>query len=216
MSVTQLIEEAAGPYRGFSAEIVVTASPEAGSEGAAAARAGRRAPARRHLRPCQPRRERRRLRPRAASRSPPGGRPARSRSTIADDGPGVPRRRHGRPGRALRHDASRAAPWSDEGWRSHRAWASASSSPRPCWSAPAPPSASTIASGRSAAPSSRSAGRARFSSASRPVQPPAMQDRAGLQRRRCGADSVQLRGLRARRGLGARAEPAILRQAGGS
>ncbi len=37
MSVTQLIEEAAGPYRGFGAELVVTASPEAGSEGAAAA-----------------------------------------------------------------------------------------------------------------------------------------------------------------------------------
>jgi two-component system sensor histidine kinase RegB len=37
MSVTQLIEEAAGPYRGFNAEIVVTASPEAGSDDAAAA-----------------------------------------------------------------------------------------------------------------------------------------------------------------------------------
>jgi len=36
MSVTQLIEEAADPYRGFNAEIVVAASPEAGSEGAAA------------------------------------------------------------------------------------------------------------------------------------------------------------------------------------
>jgi two-component system sensor histidine kinase RegB len=36
MSVTQLIEEAADPYRGFNAEIVVGASPEAGSEGAAA------------------------------------------------------------------------------------------------------------------------------------------------------------------------------------
>jgi two-component system sensor histidine kinase RegB len=36
MSVTQLIEEAAEPYRGFSAEIVVAASPETGSGGAAA------------------------------------------------------------------------------------------------------------------------------------------------------------------------------------
>jgi two-component system sensor histidine kinase RegB len=36
MSVTQLIEEAAAPYRGFNAELIVTASPEAGSEAAAA------------------------------------------------------------------------------------------------------------------------------------------------------------------------------------
>ena len=36
MSVTQLIEEAADPYRGFNAEIVLAASPEAGSDGAAA------------------------------------------------------------------------------------------------------------------------------------------------------------------------------------
>jgi two-component system sensor histidine kinase RegB len=35
MSVTQLIEEAAGPYRGFNAELVVAASPEAGSDGTA-------------------------------------------------------------------------------------------------------------------------------------------------------------------------------------
>jgi two-component system sensor histidine kinase RegB len=35
MSITQLIEEAAGPYRGFGAELVMTASPEQGSEGAA-------------------------------------------------------------------------------------------------------------------------------------------------------------------------------------
>ena len=35
MSVTQLIEEAAGPYRGFGAELVMTAAPEPGSEGAA-------------------------------------------------------------------------------------------------------------------------------------------------------------------------------------
>jgi two-component system sensor histidine kinase RegB len=35
MSITQLIEEAAGPYRGFSAELVVTASPEPGSDGTA-------------------------------------------------------------------------------------------------------------------------------------------------------------------------------------
>jgi two-component system, sensor histidine kinase RegB len=33
MSVTQLIEEAAGPYRGFSAELVVSASPEADGDG---------------------------------------------------------------------------------------------------------------------------------------------------------------------------------------
>jgi two-component system, sensor histidine kinase RegB len=33
MSTTQLIEEAAGPYRGFSAELVVTASPEPDTEG---------------------------------------------------------------------------------------------------------------------------------------------------------------------------------------
>ncbi len=32
MSVTQLIEEAAGPYRGFGTEIVVNAGPEAGAE----------------------------------------------------------------------------------------------------------------------------------------------------------------------------------------
>jgi two-component system sensor histidine kinase RegB len=36
MSVTQLIEEAAEPYRGFSIDLLVTASPEAGSEGKAA------------------------------------------------------------------------------------------------------------------------------------------------------------------------------------
>jgi len=35
MSITQLIEEAAGPYRGFGAELVMTASPDQGSEGAA-------------------------------------------------------------------------------------------------------------------------------------------------------------------------------------
>jgi two-component system sensor histidine kinase RegB len=36
MSVTQLIDEAAAPYRGASAEVVITAAPEEGSEGAAA------------------------------------------------------------------------------------------------------------------------------------------------------------------------------------
>jgi two-component system sensor histidine kinase RegB len=35
MSITQLIEEAAGPYRGFSAELAMTASPEPGTEGEA-------------------------------------------------------------------------------------------------------------------------------------------------------------------------------------
>jgi two-component system, sensor histidine kinase RegB len=35
MSITQLIEEAAGPYRGFSAELVVTASPEPDTDGEA-------------------------------------------------------------------------------------------------------------------------------------------------------------------------------------
>lgn len=35
MSITQLIEEAAAPYRGFGAVLVMTASPEQGSEGAA-------------------------------------------------------------------------------------------------------------------------------------------------------------------------------------
>ena len=45
MSVTQLIEEAAGPYRGFNAELVVSASPENGSdEGAAPEPIGERRP----------------------------------------------------------------------------------------------------------------------------------------------------------------------------
>ncbi|HZT50143.1 MAG TPA: ActS/PrrB/RegB family redox-sensitive histidine kinase [Hyphomicrobiaceae bacterium] len=35
MSITQLIEEAAGPYRGFGTELVVSAAPEGGSGGAA-------------------------------------------------------------------------------------------------------------------------------------------------------------------------------------
>ena len=35
MSITQLIEEAAAPYRGFGAELVMTAAPDQGSEGAA-------------------------------------------------------------------------------------------------------------------------------------------------------------------------------------
>jgi two-component system sensor histidine kinase RegB len=35
MSITQLIEEAAGPYRGFNTELVVAAAPEAGAGGAA-------------------------------------------------------------------------------------------------------------------------------------------------------------------------------------
>jgi two-component system sensor histidine kinase RegB len=35
MSITQLIEEAAGPYRGFGAALVMTASPDSGCEGAA-------------------------------------------------------------------------------------------------------------------------------------------------------------------------------------
>jgi two-component system sensor histidine kinase RegB len=35
MSITQLIEEAAAPYRGFSAELVMTASPDPGSEATA-------------------------------------------------------------------------------------------------------------------------------------------------------------------------------------
>ncbi len=89
MSVTQLIEEAAGPYRGFNAELVVAASPEAGSDGAAFPGADRRAPARRHLRSRQPRRERRRLRrhPRRDHRHVVGTLVA---ITIADDGPGVP------------------------------------------------------------------------------------------------------------------------------
>ena len=76
--------------------------------------------------------------PASASRSRPTGRRARSRSTIADDGPGFPpdvmdalgepyiTTRPARP----RGQTSRTA--------NHRAWASASSSPRPCWSAPAP------------------------------------------------------------------------------
>ena len=34
MSITQLIDEAADPYRGFDADIVVTAGPEAGTDGA--------------------------------------------------------------------------------------------------------------------------------------------------------------------------------------
>ena len=84
--------------------------------------------------------------------------------------PGHARRRHGCPGRALRHDASGARRAVRQRMANPRAWASASSSPRPCWSAPAPPSASTIASVRSTAPSSKSAGRARFSSASRPAR----------------------------------------------
>jgi two-component system sensor histidine kinase RegB len=37
MSVKELIEEAAGPYQGFSAKLLITAAPEAGSEGEAAA-----------------------------------------------------------------------------------------------------------------------------------------------------------------------------------
>jgi two-component system sensor histidine kinase RegB len=36
MSITQLIEEAAGPYRGFGTELAVTAAPESGTEGRAA------------------------------------------------------------------------------------------------------------------------------------------------------------------------------------
>jgi two-component system, sensor histidine kinase RegB len=36
MSITQLIDEAADPYRGFGAELLVRAAPEAGSEGGAA------------------------------------------------------------------------------------------------------------------------------------------------------------------------------------
>jgi two-component system sensor histidine kinase RegB len=37
MSVTQLIEEAAGPYRGFGTELIVSAAPRPGSEGPGAA-----------------------------------------------------------------------------------------------------------------------------------------------------------------------------------
>jgi two-component system sensor histidine kinase RegB len=35
MSITQLIEEAAGPYRGFGADLVMTAAPDPGTDGAA-------------------------------------------------------------------------------------------------------------------------------------------------------------------------------------
>ena len=67
--------------------------------------------------------------------------------------PGRPARRHGCPGRALRHDPPGARRGVRQRMANPPAWAWASSSPRPCWSAPAPPSRSTTASARSTAPS---------------------------------------------------------------
>ena len=149
MSVTQLLEEAAAPYRGFSVQIRHHGiAPSRAAKAAPSQRAGRRAPARRHLRPRQSHRERRRLRPRAGGRSPPAGRRATSRSTIADDGPGVPADimdALGEPYITTRPAAAAAALTKDG---EPRAWASASSSPRRCWSAPAPPSRWTTASRR--------------------------------------------------------------------
>ncbi len=116
MSVTQLIEESAEPYRGFSINLVVTASAEPGSEGKAADRARGRAPAGRDVRPRQPRRERRRLRARAR----------RDRRQVVRQGdhhhhyrrrPRRAARRHGRPGRALHHDAPLAAAGHHQGRR---------------------------------------------------------------------------------------------------
>ena len=137
MSITQLIEEAAGPYRGFGAELVGDGRADAGTEGGAR-RAGGRAAAGRHLRPRQPGRERRRLCPRAR-----GDHRQWSAREVAID---HRRRRSRLPAEvmdALGEPYITTRPAAARGRRrtaSHRAWASDSSSPRPCWSAPAPPS----------------------------------------------------------------------------
>ena len=77
MSITQLIDEAAGPYRGFDADIVVTAATRGWRDRRRRPGAGGRAPARRHLRPRQPGRERHRFRPRQGGDHRPCGRRAR-------------------------------------------------------------------------------------------------------------------------------------------
>ena len=77
------------------------------------------------------------------------------------------RRRHGRAGRALHHDPSGAAAAVRQRMASRRAWALASSSPRPCWSARAPPSRWKPRAAGTRRHSARSAGRARSSRASR-------------------------------------------------
>ena len=119
MSITQLIEEAAGPYRGFGAELVMTASPEPGSEGAALHEpVGERRPGVLYglgnlvENAVDFARERVEIAARWSARHVV--------IEIADDGSGRVRRRHGCPGRALHHHPPGAAPWSDKGWRTLR------------------------------------------------------------------------------------------------
>ena len=106
VTVRELIEEAAAPYRGYRTKIVISAAPEAGERRGRRARG--RAPAGRPLRHRQPGRERRRFRARD------GG---DYRHLVGAGGGHHHRRRRawgiaagvGRPWRALRHDAAGAA-----------------------------------------------------------------------------------------------------------
>ena len=135
ISVRELIEEAAAP---IAASTPRSSSPPRPRTARRRRRPGARgrAPARRHLRARQPGRERRRFRPRRVEITATWS--AREVViTIADDGPGIPRASSTRwasptspPGRR-RAGQGRTA--------SRRAWVWASSSPRPCWSARAPP-----------------------------------------------------------------------------
>ena len=166
MSVMQLIEEAAEPYRGFGAEIVVAASAPRPAT-AASPRAGRRAPARASSTALATWSRTPSISRRPASRSRPAGRRARWQSpspTTARACPPTSWTPSASP-------TSRRVPpqprGHDEGWRAHRAGPWLLHRQDPAGAFRAAVSLDNRAGVRSAAPSSRSAGRGKLSSASR-------------------------------------------------
>ena len=145
-----------------------SSAPPPSSDAEAGDGARRRAQARRHLRPRQPGRERRRLR--APARGDHGHlvRPRR-RDHDCRRRTGHPAAGARRAGRALHHHPAVAATAARARTVNHRAWGWASSSPRPCWSGLAPRSYWKTGEQPATGPSPRSPGGARYS---RPAQWP--------------------------------------------
>ena len=143
VSVRAMLEEAAGPslrqdrhhHFGGPAAETTRRRPSPGR---------RSAPARRHLRPRQHHRERRRVR-RVAGGCHGRWNAARLSCHDCRRRSGLSRRDDGQYRRALCHDAAGGRATRAEHEDIRPDWALGSSSPRRCWSVPAPPSASPIA-----------------------------------------------------------------------